>query len=147
MCIPIIGAIVTGISGAMSAMTAAAQSKGQAAMDRRQDLVQRATGAYQADRKTDEIQRMLGAARAGTGANGLDVSGSSFDIIDESAQEGALDVAAIRWNSRLQSDNLQYKAKLNDMNAKSQTIAAPLAFAAPVINSFAQYGNPFKKAA
>lgn len=146
MCLPILGAVITGVGSAMSAMTAAAQSKAQAAMDRRQAMIERETGAYEADRKTDQVQRVLGSARAATAANGLNLSGGALDIIDESAQEGALDVAAIRWNSRLASDNLMFKSKISDMNAKSSMIAAPLAFLSPVIEGVAKYRSQYQGA-
>lgn len=146
MCLPILGAVIAGVGSAMSAMTAAAQSKAQAEMERRQAAIERQTGAYEADRKTDQVQRVLGSARAATIANGLNLSGGALDVIDESAQEGALDVAAIRWNSRLAADNHMFKAGISEMNAKANTMAAPLAFLSPVIEGFAKYKGSFQGA-
>jgi hypothetical protein len=146
MCLPIIGAVITGIGSAMSAMTATAQSKAQAEMDRRQAAIERQTGAYAADRKTDEVQRALGGSRAATIANGLSLSGGAFDYVDESAQEGALDVAAIRWNSSLAADNHMFRSAINEMNARSSAMAAPLAFLSPVIEGFAKYKGSYQGA-
>lgn len=147
MCLPIIGAVVSGIGAAMGAMNAAAQDKANAALERRNAEIERETGSFEGARKADEVKRVLGSARAGTAANGIAMSGSAFDVIDESAQEGALDVAAIRWNSRLKQDNSLYRAKIHDMNAKANKMAAPIAFISPVIEGVAKYQSSFATAA
>lgn len=134
MCLPIIGGIISGIGAAMGAAGQAAQAKGQANMDRRQAQIEGEVGGYKAARTADNNQRVAGAQKAGFAANGVGMTGSASDVILDSTQEGALDVAAIRWNSGLQQDNLRYSAKLNDMNAKIATAAIPFAFATPVIN-------------
>lgn len=143
MCLPIVGAVISGIGSAMSAMTAAAQAKAQAQMQKRQALIERESGAYAAARKTDEVQRLLGSGRAATVANGLAFDGSAGEILDESATEGAMDVAGIRWNTRLQSDNLQYQAKISNMNAKASMMAAPFNFLSPIISGAAKYQGSY----
>jgi len=143
MCLPIIGGVISGVGAAMGAMGARAQAKGQAAMDRRQAGIEAATGAYKADRTQDDINRTTGQQRAGFAANGLALSGSAADTIYDSTEEGALDVAAIRWNSKLTQDNLKYKAKMEDMNAKQAGLAAPIAFLSPVINGIGTYTSKF----
>jgi len=143
MCLPIIGGIVSGVGAAMGALSARAQAKGQAEMDRRQAGIEATTGAYKAARTQDEIDRTIGSQRAGFAANGLAMSGSAADTIASTAEEGALDVAAIRWNSKLVGDNLRYKAKLEDANASQAGMAAPLAFLAPTINGIATYQSQF----
>lgn len=143
MCLPIIGGIIQGAGAAMGALSARAQAKGQAEMDRRQAGIEATTGAYKAARTQDEIDRTIGSQRAGFAANGLAMSGSAADTIASTAEEGALDVAAIRWNSKLVGDNLRYKAKLEDANASQAGMAAPLAFLAPTINGIATYQSQF----
>lgn len=146
MCLPIIGGIISGVGAAMGAAGQAAQAEGQANMDRRQAEIEAVTGGYKAARTQDNVDRVAGAQRAGFAANGVGMSGSAADVIQDSAEEGALDVAAIRWNSGLQQDNSRYSAKLNDMNAKIATAAIPFAFATPVINGFtdmAKFGGSF----
>ena len=127
----------------MGALSARAQAKGQAEMDRRQAGIEATTGAYKAARTQDEIDRTIGSQRAGFAANGLALSGSAADTVASTAEEGALDVAAIRWNSKLVGDNLRYKAKLEDANASQAGIAAPLAFLTPTINGIATYKSTF----
>jgi len=128
MCLPIIGGVISGIGAAMGAMSAKAQAQGQAAMDRRQAGIEAQTSAYKADRTQDDINRTTGQQRAGFAANGVGLSGSA---------------AAIRWNSKLTQDNLKYKAKLNDMNAKQAGMAAPIAFLSPVISGIGTYSSSF----
>lgn len=143
MCLPIIGGVISGIGAAMGAAGQAAGYKAQASLDRRQAQIEQQTGAYKAERQQDQNDRALGQARAGFAANGVGFSGSAGDVIAESAQEGALDVAAIRWNSRLAQDNSNYRAKVNDMNAGIATTAAPIAFLSPVINDIGTYKSQF----
>lgn len=143
MCLPIIGGVISGVGAAMGAMSAKAQAKGQAAMDRRQAEIEGVTAGYKADRTQDDINRTIGQERAGFAANGVGLSGSAADTIADSTEEGALDVAAIRWNSKLTQDNLRYKAKLSDMNAKQAGFAAPIAFLSPTINGIATYKSSF----
>ncbi len=143
MCLPIIGGVISGIGAAMGAQSAAAQAKGQEQMDLRQAGIEQKTSAYKADRTQDDINRTLGQERAGFAANGVGLTGSAADTISDSTEEGALDVAAIRWNSKLAGDNLRYKAKLDNMNAKAASASVPFAFAAPVINGISTYSSSF----
>lgn len=143
MCLPIVGAVISGVGAAMGAAGQAAGYKAQAALDRRQAQIERETGYYKAQRQQDQNDRALGQARAGFAANGVGLSGSAADTIAESAQEGALDVAAIRWNSRLAQDNSNYRAKVNDMNAGIASAAAPIAFLSPVIEGVGKYQSQF----
>jgi len=143
MCVPIIGGIISGVGAAMGAASQAASAKGQAAMDERQAQIEGKVGAYKAERTQDDVNRTLGSQRAGFAANGVGLSGSAADTIADTTEEGALDVAAIRWNSKLTQDNLHYKASLEKMNAKQATMAMPVAFLSPTINGIATYQSRF----
>jgi hypothetical protein len=143
MCVPIIAGIVSGVGAAMSASAQAANAGTQANFERRQAEIETSTGAYKAERTQDEIDRTLGQQRAGFAANGVALSGSAADTIASSAEEGALDVAAIRWNSKLSSDNLKFKAKMSDANASQAKAAMPFAFMAPVLNGIGTYQSSF----
>ena len=100
-------------------------------------------GGVEARRIQGQVDRTTGAQRAGFAANGVALTGSAADVILDTAEEGALDVATVRWNSRLRADNLKYEAKIDKMNAKTARRSAPLAFAAPVLGSLAQFGSEF----
>jgi len=143
MCLPVIGGIVSGVGAAMGALAQRSQSKAQADLSRRQATIEQEIGAYEASRKTEQVQRALGSARAGAAASGLALAGSALSSIDESATEGALDVAAIRWNSGLRVANSRYEAKVGDTNAKIAGAAAPVAFLSPVIKGVADYRSSF----
>jgi|GEM_PF-3584175 len=143
MCLPVIGAIVSGIGAAVGVAGQAASHRANAEMQRRQAVLENETGAYEGARQTDVVKRVLGQGRASVAANGLAISGSAADVLDESAQEGALDVAAIRWNSGLRADNARYRARVEDMNAGIASAAMPFAFLAPVISGVARYQSSF----
>ena len=143
MCWPIVAGIVTGIGAAMQASSAKAGHEADRKMQERQETIERNRGAYQAQRKADEVTRVQGSARAGFVANGLALDGSATDVLTDSATEGALDVAAIRYGADLEADNANYRSKVAGMNAKSAGAAIPFAFAAPVINGVARYSSQF----
>ena len=143
MCLPILGAVVSGVGAAMGAMAQASQARAQAELQRRQAEIERESGSYEGARTMEKVERVLGSARAGVAASGLGLSGSAGASVDESATEGALDVAAIRWNSKPRVDNKLYEAKISDMNARMASAAAPIAFLSPVISGIAQYRSSF----
>lgn len=144
MCLPIIGAIVSGIGSVVGLAAQAASYSAQADYQRRQAQIELETGAYAAKQKQKEVNAVLGTQRAVFGASGLDLmSGTPSDVYTGSAQEGALDVAAIRWNSQLAGDNFNAQAKISDMNASNTMAAAPFAFLTPVISNFASISPKF----
>lgn len=146
MCAPIlgiIGGIVSGIGAMAQANAAAASAEAQANMQDRQALIERTTGAYKAERQAERVKQIEGSQRANYAASGLALTGTAQDVIDDSAAQGALDIAAIRWNSQLNADNLNYSAKVSRANAKSARAAAPIAFLSPVIGSVARFGESF----
>lgn len=143
MCLPIIAGVVSGIGAVMGAKSQQAGLEASADFKDRQSALEREAGAQKANQVQGQVSRTLGAQRAGFAASGVGLTGSAADTILDSAEEGALDVATVRWNSALASDNLKYDAKIDRMNAKSAGRAAPLAFLAPVISGTAQYASEF----
>lgn len=144
MCLPIIAGVVSGIGALMGVKAQQQQLKAQSEMEKRQAAIEQTVGSYKAQRQQDTVARALGEQRAGFSANGLDASsGSPLEVAEESATEGALDVAAIRWNSKLASDNLRFKSENSKAQAKIVGASAPLAFLTPVINGFATYSSSF----
>lgn len=147
MCVPavigIAGGIVSGIGAAMGAKAEANSLDAQAQFKERQAAIEHQTGEYQAGRTQDAVDRTTGAQRAGFAASGVGLTGSAADVIMESETEGKLDVAAIRWNSKLAGDNLRYQAKMDKMNAQTARRSAPLAFLGATLNGIASYGGDF----
>lgn len=91
-------ALMSVVGGITQAQGAQNQAKSQAASDRynaqvaeRNAGVARGQAASQADQLAIEHRRALGTARAAFGANGLDMSGSALDVIQDAATTGALD--------------------------------------------------------
>lgn len=147
MCGPalgLIGGLVSGIGAVAGAQAAAAGHEADARMKRRQAELETMAGGYQARRSREKLDRVLGQNRAAMAASGLSLtSGSTLDVISDNATEGELDIAAIRWNAGLASDNSRYSAKVSDMNAKSARQSAPIAFLSPVLGSFAKFSSDF----
>lgn len=143
MCLPIIGAVVSGIGSAMSAMMASAQASAQAKLQERQAEIERQAGAWQANQATRKADRISGAQRAGAIASGLSLSGSETDVALSSAIEAQRDIDAIRWNAASKADTLQYEAQVSRMNAKNNAAGAIFGFLTPVINGVAKYRSQF----
>jgi hypothetical protein len=146
MCVAVLGllgGVVSGVGAAMGMNAEAAGLDAQSKFKKRQAAMETEAGAAKARQIQGEVDRTAGAQRAGFAANGIALSGSAEDVILDSAEEGALDVATVRWNSKLASDNLRYSAKIDKMNAKSTRKAAPLAFIAPVLSSAASFAGEY----
>lgn len=141
--IGIAGAVVSGIGAAAQMQAQAANHQMQAAMQDRQAQIEQAAGEYEAARTQDVVKKTLGAQRAGFLANGLSLQGSADDVIDDTAREGALDIAAVQWNSKLKVDNQKYAAKVSRANADSASSAVGISFLSPVLGGMARFAGSF----
>lgn len=145
MCTPVLlagaaiaGGVVSGIGGYNQHMTNATNYTMQANGLERDIGAEKMASAYEIASTRREVQKTLGSARAGYAANGLALSGSAAEVLDDTAIEGELDIAAIRWNSDVKVGNLQYQQKVARANAKAEKSAAPLAFFG---NTFSAIGS------
>lgn len=138
-----IGSVVSGAGAKAEQDQNAANYKAKAAAERRQAAVVQTTGAYQSERKQDEVQRVLGSQRAGYAGSGVALSGTAADVVEESAVEGALDVAAIRYNTKAEADTQRYNAANSEMSAKAAKRAGNIAFITPIISGVAKLGQGF----
>lgn len=143
MCTPIAlgiastaGGVVSGIGAYNERMTQATNYTMQANGLQRDIDAEKQASAYEIARTREGVQRTLGSARAGYASNGLALSGSAAEVLHDSAVEGELDLAAIRWNSDVKVENLKYAKKGAQQNARAAKAAAPLAF----------FGNVFSAA-
>lgn len=140
----IAGGILSGIGGAMGLRAQARGYDAQAALQDRQAAMERESGAYEAQRTQDNLRRLLGKQMAGYAANGIAVDeGSALATITDSAREGALDIAAIRYGARAREANEKMGASISRMNASSARRAAPIAFLTPILNSATRIGGAF----
>lgn len=146
MCGPVlglIGGIVSGIGAFMGAQAQAQSYRAEAAYQQRQAQMEREAGSYEAAQKQDQLRRLIGAQIAGYAANGLAITGSPLGAIQSSAKEGAKDIAAIRYGSRVRENNSLDQASISRMNATNASRAAPIAFLSPVIQSATRLGGSF----
>lgn len=133
MCVPIIGAIVSGIGAAMQVSQAQQQAEMQAKLYEREATYKEYEGAYAADRKAEEVARVIGQQSANFAAAGVS-GGSVVDTQVDSQTEGNLDIAAIRWNADEASKTSKFKAKM-ERAAKPSGFAVASAFISPVIKA------------
>jgi hypothetical protein len=139
----IVGGLAQGVGAYQQQMTNAANSTMQANGLTRDIEAERAASSYEIARTRETVAKTLGNARAGFAANGLALDGSAAEVLQDTATEGALDIAAIRWNSDVKVGNLGYARDVAKSNAAASKAAAPLAFITPVIGSVAKFGGSF----
>lgn len=139
----LIGAAVQGIGAKAQANQEAANYKAQAENQKRQAAVVQTTGAYKAQRQQDQVDRTLGAQRAAYAGSGVALSGTPLETIEESATEGALDVAAIRWNTNAEATTQRQNAAVSTASAKAAKRAGTIAAITPIIGGVAKYASGF----
>jgi hypothetical protein len=137
------GAAVQGIGAYNTAQNNAATYNAQAEGREADAEAAKKTSAYEIARTRETVARTLGNQRAGIAANGVALSGSALDVLNDTATEGDLDVAAIRWSSDVKVNSLKYEAKQLKANAADSAASAPLAFMAPVLGGVAKFGGAF----
>lgn len=141
--IGIAGSVASGVGAAAQSLNNAASMEAQAAgVERDADAAKKAS-AYEAARTRETVERTLGNQRAGFAANGVALSGSALEVMQDTAIEGDLDVEAIKWNSTVKTDGMKYEAKQLRANAAGARASAPLAFLTPVLGGVGRYGGSF----
>lgn len=150
MCFPgalpifgMIGSVVQGFGAKAASDQEAANLQAQSDAQKRQAALTQTTGAYKAQRKQEEVQRVLGQNRAAFSASGVALSGSPELVIEDSATEGALDVAAIRWNSGMEADTQRTNSRVSAASSAATKAAGPIAFLTPVLGGVAKFGSSF----
>jgi len=137
------GSVVQGMGAAAAANAEGASLDAQAQGKARDADAEKQASAYEVARTRETVQRALGGQRAGFAANGIALSGSALDVIDDTANEGDLDLAAIKWNSDVKIDTLKYEKSYMQENAKVARSTAGLAFLSPVLGGVAKFGGSF----
>lgn len=121
MCPPVLMAIGTAVSvaGTVAAGNAqAAAYKNEAALMERQAQIRGQQGSFQADRTRERGARVLGQQRAAFAEMGV-TGGSVMDVAGDSIREIETDVAAIRYGTQVEQDNLRFKGAMARSNARS----------------------------
>jgi len=136
-----VGAIVVGFAKAFEALsTAKAQKaaiKAQAAVEQAgleanarfasiqaQDSIDR--GEKAAKNRLDRTSKMLGAQKVALAAQGIELTGSAVDVLEETGREGRLDARTIRANAFRES--LGFKAESINLRARARTVGLSARF-------------------
>lgn len=165
------GSVIQGIGAAKGANAQAAQMyaeagrviaqgastaldlSNEAALHGRQSRLLRIQGSYDAARASDKGEQITASQEAGYTGNGFALSGSIADMVKTTAESAGLDIATMRFGSRLGVRNEQilssvYRgravrtlklagAEAADMVSGAKNVAgsAALAFAAPIVGA------------
>jgi len=145
MCPPvIIGLIGTAVSAAGSiaaGQAQRAQADAQAEAYRLQADQTARQGMYQADRQKEQVNQQIGQQTAQIAGSGVSFSGSPSDVIGSTASSGQLDHDAILYGAKVNSNNLQYQAKLSEISGKNAATGGYLSAAGSVFGGLGNIGK------
>ena len=141
--LPYAGRAVSAAGSVMGGMMQQSQAKAQAAAYERQAQMARLQGEYQAQRKQEEIDRLTGQQIASVAASGVTLDGSPTNVIASTASTGALDTGALRWNARIQSDDLTYQARLARINGRNAMVGGIVGAAGGLLGDLGKLGSRY----
>lgn len=143
-----VSAVTSILSGAIGAVGAIAQSNAvQAQANYEQKVKNRNAGIARAQAQGEavsswrETRRKLATIRTEYGASGLDLAGSPLDVLEDSATEGAFDVAKIRYAGEMRAQGFSEEAALAGMRSKSAKTAGYLSAAGELLGGFNDAGK------
>jgi len=110
-----------------AALRQAEQHRAQSELQARQAVIGQTTAGYEQRRKSEQIDQVQARQRNIYGTTGLTIDGSPMDVMADTASEGALDVAAIQWNSELKASNNNFEAQISQFNSDTSVKAAKTA--------------------
>ena len=137
------GGLLQGVGAAQQRETNAQSLELRNAAISRDIEVEKKTSAYEIAAARTKIAQTQGMARVGYAANGLALSGSAAQVLTDSATEGDLDVATIRWNSKTKIGGMKFEQEVNSYNAGQERASEGLAFVTPIISGAARFGGSF----
>lgn len=142
----VVGAVVGAIGqiAAANAQARAAEYNQQVA-ERNKLAILAQTDEEAAD-QARENRRNLGTIRAAYGAAGIDLAGSPLDVIQDTAIEGATDVARVQYEGKLRAIDQQDKATLAGMEAKADRTAGMFSAVGTLFGGFANAGVTLARA-
>jgi hypothetical protein len=139
----LVGGLLQGVGAAQQRETNAQNYELRNAAISRDIQVEKQTSAFEIAALRTKVAQTQGMARAGYAANGLALSGSAAQVLTDSATEGDLDVATIRWNSKTKIGGMKFEQQVNTYNAEQERAGAGLAFVTPIISGAARFGGSF----
>lgn len=134
-------AAVGAVGETQSANAQAAAAEANANVQRRQAAIEQTAGQQEARRKQEQANKMIGTQLAQYAGSGVTIEGSPMDVMADTRRETFLDQQAVLWNANLKSENLNYSAKISDMNAIGYRKTAGLAVPAGIAKGFAAIGS------
>lgn len=115
-----VGSIVGGMGQSAALKAQAESAKAQAAFNRRQADAETLKGSTDILLQRRGVERILGTQQTAFGAGGIQSdTGTASEIQVSSQSEAEMDRQAIRFGRDLTASNYQYKAKIDEMNAKA----------------------------
>lgn len=149
MCGPLLMAAGTAVS-AFGSIAAGSQQAGaygrQAGLYERQARIKGQQSGFEIARTREEGQRILGQNRAAFAENGV-AGGSTSAVTDDALREVEMNVAAIRYGTRIEQDNLRFRAANARSNAKSARLGGVLGGISAGIKGATQiatyFANPY----
>lgn len=116
MCDPLVGAGLMAASALVSGYQQQQQLDAAADVAEMNADIARQTASSEAARARAKIAKVMGAQRAAIASSGLQMSGSALDVGEDSAREGALDVATVVYGGTVrgrayetEADNLRWQ--------------------------------------
>lgn len=132
------GAGISAMGQMQQARTQAANYEYQAELNRRQQIMEKEAGRFEADKTLRKSDRIQSGIRSAISASGVDVSsGSAIDVQMDSAIEAQRDVDAIRWNANMKAEKEGIDAKMNKFNAGQALQAGKIAAAGSLVGGLA----------
>lgn len=138
------GSFVSAIGAAQQSNAQSAEYKARAAYDKRQALLERLKGAYEANQLKAKGERVFATQRASFAEAGVKLEGSPEDVIIDSRVENELDVGAVLWGQNVAAQNYDYQAKIDQMNAKQAKKAGVFAALAPTLQGFSSLSTAYQ---
>lgn len=132
------GAGLSAFGAIQSGQAQAAGMEAQARLNERQSLIEQQSAAFDAQRERENAQRIMARQRAGYLASGVALEGSPTAVIEDTATEAALDIAAIQYGGNLRASNYQAQAGIDRMNARSARTAGFLSGATSLASGLAR---------
>lgn len=132
------GAGLSAIGSIQSANAQAAGMEAQAKLNERQALIEQQASAFDAQRERENAQRIMARQRAGYLASGVALEGSPTAVIEDTAAEAALDIAAIQYGGNLRASNYQAQAGVDRMNAKATRTGGMISGATSLVSGLAR---------
>lgn len=116
MCDPLVGAGLMAASALVSGYQQKQQADAAADVEEMNADIARQQASSEAARARAKINKVMGAQRAAIASSGLQMSGSALDVGEDSAREGALDVATVIYGGTVRgishenaADNLRWQ--------------------------------------